>query len=85
MQRIKLIDATQRGLADTQGFQHVELGYASAEASASFFLGEIPGLGTVRGKICPQCGRIILHGSPSASWRKRRQRAGSGDNARPAR
>ena len=64
MQGIKLIDATHRavGFGDEEGMQHVELGYAAADATASFFHGKIPRLGAVRGMICPECGRIVLYG-----------------------
>jgi hypothetical protein len=60
MQPIKLIDATERGWRTGQ--QHVELAYAAPDAVASTFLGKIPRLGTVKGMICPECGRIVLYG-----------------------
>src|SRR5262249_51426415 len=57
---IKLIDATSgRGL-DGLGVQHVDLSYAAADATPSLLLGKIPRLGSVRGLICDNCGRIAL-------------------------
>jgi hypothetical protein len=67
MQPIKLIDATHPGAFGTGGSRHVELEYSAPDAKASFFLRQIPSLGTVRGMICPECGRIILRGVPRTS------------------
>jgi hypothetical protein len=63
MSPIKVIDATDHdfGMAS----QHVELQYAGPDAKRSLFLGQIPGLGVVRGLICPQCGQIKLYGEKS--------------------
>ena len=66
MQPIKLIDATQPGF-DTKGIRHVELAYSTPDAKASPWLGRIPQLGTVKGMICPECGRIQLYGEPRAT------------------
>jgi hypothetical protein len=63
MQPVKLIDATAIGW-HTEGIQHVELAYAAPDSRASFFFGRVPKLGTVRGMICPGCGRIVLYGEP---------------------
>jgi len=63
MQPVKLLDATNPGLSQ-EGIGHVELSYAAPDASASFFLRTIPKSGTVRAQICPECGRIVLHGEP---------------------
>ena len=65
MQSIKLIDATRSPGLDHQGMQHIGLAYAAEDAQRSFFLGKIPQLGTVHGKICPKCGRILLYGQPN--------------------
>jgi hypothetical protein len=65
MQSIKLIDATGRAWKGASG--HVELAYAALDAKASSFTGTIPALGTVKGMICPGCGRIVLRGEPRAS------------------
>ena len=67
MQPIKIIDATDRNLVSPGGVGHVELAYAALDAKASFFSGAIPMLGTVRGMICPECGRIVLRGEPRSS------------------
>ena len=64
MQPIKLIDATDRWWKSGTG--HVELAYAALDAKTSF-TGTIPALGTVKGMICPACGRIVLRGEPRAS------------------
>jgi hypothetical protein len=66
MQPIKLIDATHPGF-DSGGIRHVELAYSAPDAHASLFLGRIPKLGTVKGMICPECGRIVLHGEPRST------------------
>ncbi len=66
MHPIKLINATHPGFG-SDGIRHVELAYSAPEAKASFFLGRIPMLGTVKGMICPECGRIVLHGEPRGS------------------
>ena len=65
MQPIKLIDATTSNLSG--GVGHVELAYSAPDAKPSFFLGRIPMLGTVKGMICPECGRIVLYGEPHSS------------------
>jgi hypothetical protein len=65
MQPIKLIDATSRNLSG--GVGHVDVAYSAPDAKASFFSGRIPMLGTVKGMICPECGRIVLYGEPQSS------------------
>jgi hypothetical protein len=66
MQPIKLIDATDRNFVlGVAG--HVELAYSAPDAKAGSFSGVIPLLGTVKGMICPACGRIVLRGEPRAS------------------
>ena len=67
MQPIKLMDATDRNLVFSGGIGHVELAYAAPDAKASFFSGVVPMLGTVRGMICPECGRIVLRGEVRSS------------------
>jgi hypothetical protein len=66
MQPIKLVDATDRNFV-SGGSGHVELAYSAPDAKASFFTATIPMLGTVKGMICPQCGRIVLRGEPQSS------------------
>ena len=66
MQPIKLIDATDGPGWDGEGLQHVELGYASPDSSRSFFLGKIERKGSVKGRICTDCGRIVLSGEKAA-------------------
>jgi hypothetical protein len=66
MQPIKLIDATDRNIV-SDGVGHVELAYSAPDAKARLFSRRIPTLGTVKGMICPVCGRIILHGEPQSS------------------
>jgi hypothetical protein len=61
MQPIRLLDATETGMGQ-QGVSHVELSYAASDAAASMFTRTVPRLGAVQAKICPECGRIILHG-----------------------
>ena len=61
---IKLLDATAGGDWGVRGMQHVDLAYAAPDARKSFFFGQIPSLGVVRGVICPKCGRILLYGEP---------------------
>ena len=68
MQPIKLIDATGRNFWENlSATDHVELAYAALDAKASSFTRTIPALGTVKGMICPGCGRIVLRGEPRAS------------------
>lgn len=66
MQPIKLIDATARSVG-RGALDHVELAYAAPDAQASFFLRKVPALGTVKGSICPECGRIVLYGEGGTS------------------
>ncbi len=66
MQPIKLIDATGHSGWTERASAHVEMAYAAPDAKASFFTGTIPALGTVKGMICPGCGRIVLRGEPRA-------------------
>ena len=61
LESIKLIDATEPGWT-REGMTHVELAYAAENAESSFFTSSIPRLGTVRGSICTECGRIFLYG-----------------------
>ena len=63
---IKLIDATEDNGSMGPG-NHVELQYAAPDAKRSFFLRQIPGLGFVRGFICPSCGEIKLYGAKRES------------------
>lgn len=63
MQPINLIDATNLGL-EGNGTTHVDLNYAATDATPSFLLRKIPAIGRVGGKICPDCGRILLFGEP---------------------
>jgi hypothetical protein len=53
---IKLIDRTG------ENPMHQELSYAVGEAERSWFLGKFPITGTVRARMGPAVGRIILHG-----------------------
>ena len=59
---IKLLDATNLGLG-TEGIGHVETCYAAESAEASWYTKTVPKAGVVKAKICPACGRIVLHGS----------------------
>jgi hypothetical protein len=61
LQPVKMIDATSK-MGDSEGKQHVELSYAAADAVPSLFSGKVSRLGTVKGYICPSCGRISLYG-----------------------
>jgi hypothetical protein len=61
LQPIKLLDATDTGMGG-HGISHTELSYAAPDSAASFFTRTVPRLGTVQGKICPDCGRILLFG-----------------------
>jgi hypothetical protein len=56
MTPIKIIDSTTKNLS--QGGQHVELEYAAQDAEPSVFLGQIPGLGVLRGLIVPSVARL---------------------------
>jgi hypothetical protein len=60
---IKLLDATETGWSD-HGSQHVELSYAAPKSEGNFFTGTIPKAGTVKAKVCPDCGRILLFARP---------------------
>ena len=44
---------------------HAEIGYAAGDAERGWFFGRYPEKGQVSAKMCPTCGRIILHGSTS--------------------
>jgi hypothetical protein len=59
MYPIKLIDSTG------EYYTHELLGYAAGEAERSWFLGRYKEAGKVAAKMCPDCGRIILHAVPS--------------------
>jgi hypothetical protein len=58
MQEIKLIDHSVE--PDRQ------LEYAAGDAHVGFFLGRFTVAGTVRARMCPACGRIVLHGEPKS-------------------
>lgn len=58
MRPIKLID---RGDCDV----HQQLGYAAGEAERGWFLGRYPEEGKVAARMCPSCGKIVLHGEPT--------------------
>ena len=60
---IRLLDATEPSIRG-KGTRQVDLTYAAPDARASFFLGQVPILGIVRGAICPNCGHILLYGEP---------------------
>jgi predicted RNA-binding Zn-ribbon protein involved in translation (DUF1610 family) len=59
---IKLIDAGK-----TTGLElpHRELQYAAGDAAPSGWTGRFPIAGVVRARMCPECGRITLHGEPA--------------------
>jgi hypothetical protein len=59
---IKLLDATDSSRAG-EGTGHVEMAYAAPEASASFFTRSVAKSGTVKAKLCNECGRIFLYAS----------------------
>jgi hypothetical protein len=59
---IQLLDATE-STRSGEGMAHVELSYAAPEAVASFFTRTIAKAGTVKAKLCNQCGRILLYAS----------------------
>src|SRR5262245_30972821 len=63
LEPIKLIDATHLGMK-SEGIGHVDVAYEAPEAKPSSFLAKIQQQGTVRGFICPTCGRILLYGVP---------------------
>ena len=65
LEEVRLIDATERRFDGPM--RHVDLSYAAPDARASFFIGRIPSLGTIRGMICPKCGRILMYGQPHLS------------------
>lgn len=60
---IRLIDATIRGTFSA-GSAHIDLEYAAPDAKPGLFTGTVPSEGIVWGKICPECGRILLYGEP---------------------
>ena len=72
MHPIKLLDATNLGMG-TEGIGHVEQAYAAINAEASWVTKTVPKAGTVRANICPQCGRIVLHGSSPSMGKKDRK------------
>ena len=57
LQEIKLIDHSVE--------PDRPLEYAAGDAHRGFFLGRFPVAGTVRARMCPACGRIVLHGEPN--------------------
>ncbi len=57
MQEIKLIDRSVE--PDRQ------LEYAGGDAHVGLLLGRFTVAGKVRARMCPACGRIILHGGPN--------------------
>jgi hypothetical protein len=55
---IKLIDRSEY-------HTHQQLSYAVGDAERSWFLGKFEIAGTVRARMCPACGRIVLYGLSS--------------------
>ena len=55
---ITLIDSGHSGV-------HRKLGYAVGEAERSWFLGRYAEAGKVDARMCPSCGRIVLHAERS--------------------
>ena len=64
LQAIKMIDATHCSPLDFSGHQHVELSYSSIHAKTGFFY-DMKKEGTVQGRLCPKCGRILLYAGPA--------------------
>ena len=64
LKSIQLIDAIEHLFGE--GKKHVDLAYAAPRQSKSFLQGKIKRKGIVKGKICPNCGRIVLYGEPKA-------------------
>ncbi len=63
LQPIKILDATMPGYV-YEGRCHIELSYSASDTKPSFFSHTIEKQGTVHGKICPKCGRILLYAGP---------------------
>jgi hypothetical protein len=63
MQAIRLFDRAGEGAA------HLPLSYAAGDAKQSWFFGRFEIAGTITARMCPVCGRIILHGQPDP-WNK---------------
>jgi hypothetical protein len=59
---IKILDATE-STRSGEGMSHVEMSYAASDATASFFTRSVARAGTVKAKLCNQCGRIFLYAS----------------------
>ncbi len=67
LQGIKLVDATERAFGE--GAYRVDLSYAPQNADAPLLglFGGIAPEGKVYGRICPDCGRILLYATPMQS------------------
>lgn len=66
MRAIKLNDATGMHF-NREGIGHVEPTYSATDAKANWFTQTVPAEGTVKARICPRCGQIVLLGVPKQS------------------
>ena len=67
---IKIVDATQPGMAagvtteTSPASHHVQLQYAAEDAERSGWSKRFPTAGHLRGRMCTQCGRVVLYAVP---------------------
>ena len=61
LRAIKMTDATGQILGE--GVQRVEQNYSSEDATFGFIGGLTPE-GNIYGRLCPDCGRILLYAVP---------------------
>jgi len=67
LQAIKLTDATERWLGE--GSFRVDQKYSAEDATSNFggIFGGVQPEGSLYGRLCPQCGRILLYAVPMNS------------------
>lgn len=67
---IKIVDATQPGMilgafAETSvASHHIQLQYAAEDSKRSAWNKQFPTAGHLRGRMCTECGRVVLYAVP---------------------
>lgn len=69
---IKIVDATQPGMLigatdeTSAASHHIQLQYTAEDATRSAWSKQFPTAGHLRGKMCTDCGRVVLYAIPKA-------------------
>ena len=67
---IKIVDATQPGMTinapgeKSPASHHIQLQYTAEDSTRSAWGAQFPTAGHLRGRMCTECGRVVLYAVP---------------------